>query len=105
MSIWNEDSGYYCLLIAIFCDVDVVQINCQYPLYLLIHFKSFLDPLRSGCDGGEADLQVWAGASGQQEDLWKKIKGGRCGRDGKGTSRWTVKNTKIYSYSPFLARQ
>ena len=30
MSIWNEDSGYYCLLIAIFCDVDVTEAKLIY---------------------------------------------------------------------------
>ena len=30
MSIWNEDSGYYCLLIAIFCDVDATEAKLIY---------------------------------------------------------------------------
>ena len=30
MSIWNEDSGYYCLLIAIFCEVNVTEAKLIY---------------------------------------------------------------------------
>ncbi len=30
MSIWNEDSGYYCLLIAILCGVDVTEAKLIY---------------------------------------------------------------------------
>lgn len=30
MSIWNEDSGYYCLLIAILCNVDVAEAKLIY---------------------------------------------------------------------------
>ena len=30
MSIWNEDSGYYCLLIAILCEVDVTEAKLIY---------------------------------------------------------------------------
>ena len=30
MSIWNEDSGYYCLLIAILCEVNVTEAKLIY---------------------------------------------------------------------------
>lgn len=30
MSNWDEDSGYYCLLIAILCDVDVTESKLLY---------------------------------------------------------------------------
>lgn len=30
MSDWDKDSGYYCLLIAIFCDVDVTEAKLIY---------------------------------------------------------------------------
>ena len=37
MANWDEDSGYYCLLIAILCNLDVYESILMYKYARIIH--------------------------------------------------------------------